>query len=64
VFTGLLPSNGIHIGQGFMKFATEMGLDAIIYIPNFIKTGSFIQKLIRGVDRQNGNNINLLRRIG
>lgn len=47
-----------------MKFATEMGLDAIIYIPNFIKTGSFIQKLIRGVDRQNGNNINLLRRIG
>jgi hypothetical protein len=31
-----------------MKYALEMGSDAIIYIPSFIKIGSGIQKLIWG----------------
>jgi hypothetical protein len=31
-----------------MKCAFEMGSDALIYIPSFIKIGSGIQKLIRG----------------
>jgi hypothetical protein len=39
-----------HIDQweGFMKYAVEMGSDAMIYIPSIIKTGSGIQKLIKG----------------
>jgi hypothetical protein len=28
-----------------MKYAVEMGLGAVIYIPDFIKMGSGIQKL-------------------
>jgi hypothetical protein len=31
-----------------MKYATDMGLSVMIYIPNFINTGSGIQKLISG----------------
>jgi hypothetical protein len=31
-----------------MKYAVEMGSGAMIYIPNFIKIGSGIQKLIGG----------------
>jgi hypothetical protein len=31
-----------------MKYAVEMGLGAVIYIPSFIKIGSGIQKLIEG----------------
>jgi hypothetical protein len=31
-----------------MKYAVEMDLIAMIYIPSFIKTGSGIQKLIGG----------------
>jgi hypothetical protein len=31
-----------------MKYAVEMGSGAKIYIPNFIKTGSCIQKLTAG----------------
>jgi hypothetical protein len=34
-----------------MKYVVEMGSGAMIYIPSFIKTGSGIQKLIRGVHR-------------
>jgi hypothetical protein len=35
-----------------MKYAVEMGADAMIYIPSFVKTGSDIQKLIgRGIHR-------------
>jgi hypothetical protein len=34
-----------------MKYAIEMGSDAKIYIPTFIKIGSAIQKLIRGAHR-------------
>jgi hypothetical protein len=29
-----------------MKYAVEMASDAMIYIPNFIKTGSGSQKLV------------------
>jgi hypothetical protein len=35
-----------------MKYAVEMGLGVMKYIPNFIKTGSGIQKLIGGIDTQ------------
>jgi hypothetical protein len=35
-----------------MKYAVETGSDAMIYIPSFIKIGSGIQKLIRGIHRQ------------
>jgi hypothetical protein len=34
-----------------MKYAVEMGSDAMIYIPSFIKTGSAIQKSIGGTQR-------------
>jgi hypothetical protein len=34
-----------------MKFAFEMGLDAVIYIPSFIKICLGIQKLIREIHR-------------
>jgi hypothetical protein len=33
-------------GEGFMKYAVEMGPDATIYIPSFITIGSGIQILI------------------
>jgi hypothetical protein len=32
-----------------MKYAVEMGSGAVMYIPSFIKIGSGIQKLIRGI---------------
>jgi hypothetical protein len=34
-----------------MKYAVEMGLSAVIYIPVFIKIGSGIQKLMGGACR-------------
>jgi hypothetical protein len=34
-----------------MKYAVEMGSGTMIYIPSFIKIGSGIQKLIRGIHR-------------
>jgi hypothetical protein len=34
-----------------MKYAVEMNSGDIIYIPNLIKIGSSIQKLIRGIHR-------------
>jgi hypothetical protein len=34
-----------------MKYAIEMGSNAMIYIPSFIKTGSAIQKLMGGIHR-------------
>jgi hypothetical protein len=40
-----------------MKYAIEIGLGAMIYIPNFIKIGSGIQKLTH---RKQGEFINLL----
>jgi hypothetical protein len=35
-----------------MKYAVEIGSNALIYIPTSIKTGSDIQKLIREIHRQ------------
>jgi hypothetical protein len=45
-----------------MKYAIEMGSGAMIYIPSFIKIGSSIQDLIRGIyrRRQQGDHISLL----
>jgi hypothetical protein len=34
-----------------MKYAVEVGLGAMVYIPSFVKIGSGIQKLIRGIHR-------------
>jgi hypothetical protein len=31
-----------------MKYAVQLGLDAMIYIPSFIKFGSGIERLIKG----------------
>jgi hypothetical protein len=38
-----------------MKYAVEMGSDAMIHIPSFIKIGSGIHKSIRGVHRHTEN---------
>jgi hypothetical protein len=38
-----------------MKYAVEMGSDAMIYIPSFIKIGSGFQKLKRGIHRHTDN---------
>jgi hypothetical protein len=38
-----------------MKYAVEMGSGAMTYIPSFMKTGSGIQKLIRGIPRHRDN---------
>jgi hypothetical protein len=32
-----------------MKYAVEMGSGAMLYVPSFIKFGSAIQKLTRGI---------------
>jgi hypothetical protein len=45
-----------------MKHAIDMGSDAMIYIPRFIRIGSGIQKIIGGIHRhtrQHGDLINL-----
>jgi hypothetical protein len=34
-----------------MKYAVEMDLGTLIYIPSFIKLGSAIQKLVGGITR-------------
>jgi hypothetical protein len=48
-----------------MKYATEMGSVAMVYIPSFIKIGSDIQKLFVGglhrhKERKDGHRISLL----
>jgi hypothetical protein len=40
-----------HSGQEFMKYAVEMGLASMMYIPRFIKVGSATQKLIGVIHR-------------
>jgi hypothetical protein len=35
-----------------MKYAVEMGLDSMIYIPSFTKIGSNILKFEEGIHRQ------------
>jgi hypothetical protein len=49
-----------------MKYAVEMGSDAVIYIPSFVKIGSGIRTLIAGgwggvgfTDTQHGDLIGL-----
>jgi hypothetical protein len=37
-----------------MKYAAEMGSGTMKYIPSFIRTGSGIQKVIGGKQRQTG----------
>jgi hypothetical protein len=38
-----------------MKYAVEMGSDAMIYIPSFIKIGWAIQNLVVGIHRHIDN---------
>jgi hypothetical protein len=45
--------------ERFMRCTVEMGSDAILYIPNLMKIGSGIQKLIRGIHRQHDHRISL-----
>jgi hypothetical protein len=52
MFTKPLPGNGrghkhADLWEGFMKYAVEVGSDAMIYVPRFIKIGSGIQKLMQ-----------------
>jgi hypothetical protein len=54
IFTETLLSNARgtriyrhRLREGFMKYAVEMGSDAIIYIQSFIEIGSGIRKLIQ-----------------
>jgi hypothetical protein len=42
-----------------MKYAVEMGSDAMIHIPSSIKIGSAIQKFMGGIHRQHGDTIGL-----
>lgn len=42
-----------------MKYAVDVGSGAIIYIQNFIKTHSAIQKLIGETQKQHGDSIRL-----
>jgi hypothetical protein len=45
-----------------MKYTIEMGSVAVKYVPDFIKIGSGIQKLLRGATqthRQNGDRISI-----
>jgi hypothetical protein len=43
-----------------MKYAVERGSGAMIYIPNFIKTGSGIPKLIGGDSQTHGQQGDLI----
>jgi hypothetical protein len=36
--------------EGIMKYAVELGSDAVIYMPSFIKINSAIQKIMGGRD--------------
>jgi hypothetical protein len=54
IFTEPMPSNDSekhsHTDwwEGLTKYVVEMGLGATLYMPNFVKAGSDIQKVIRG----------------
>jgi hypothetical protein len=43
-----------------MKYAVEMGSGAMLYVPEFIKIGSDIEKLLGGLCRQHGEHRRLL----
>jgi hypothetical protein len=43
--------------EGLRKYTVEIGSGAMIYIPNFIKIGSGIQKLMDGVHRHIDNKV-------
>jgi hypothetical protein len=43
-----------------MKYAVEMGLGAMIYIPSFINIGSGIQNLIGGIHRYKHTDRNVI----
>jgi hypothetical protein len=47
-------------GRNFLNYAVEMGSDAVIYVPSFIKIGSGVQKLIGNTHGQQHDLISLL----
>jgi hypothetical protein len=47
-----------------MKYAVEMGSGSVIYIPSFIKTGSSIQKLLKGIRTQHEIALAYFRKVG
>jgi hypothetical protein len=51
---------GITDGKWFFNYAVEVGSGEVIHLPSFIKIGLGIQKLIRGIHRQQGHLISLL----
>jgi hypothetical protein len=58
VFTELLPSDDTgdkdrHTDRwdGFIKYAVEMGSEAMIYILSFVNIGSSIHELKEGIQR-------------
>jgi hypothetical protein len=40
-----------------MKYAVEIGLGAMIYIPSFIKIGSGIQNMVMGINRHRDSKV-------
>jgi hypothetical protein len=60
IFTEPLPSN--HKGTrrlmgGSFNQAVEMGSGAVTYVLSFIKIGSGVQKLIKGIHRHTDSNV-------
>jgi hypothetical protein len=43
-----------------MKYTVEMGSVAMIYIPNFIKIGSGVQKIMGEIHRKHGDLISII----
>jgi hypothetical protein len=42
----------VFLMKGIFHYAIEMGSDAVIYLPSFIKFGSGVQKLTGEIDTQ------------
>jgi hypothetical protein len=47
-----------------MKYTTDMGPGAMMYVQIFIKTGSGIQKLIRGIHKHTDSVVIRIRKVG
>jgi hypothetical protein len=47
-----------------MKYAIEMSSGAMIYIPSLMKIGSGIQKLVKGLHRQERDRVRLFWNVG
>jgi hypothetical protein len=43
--------------EEYMKHSTEMGSGAMMFLPSFMKTGSAIQKFMRGIYRHTDSTV-------